>query len=108
MKRTTAAALLAATLTLLLAGVTSAHGEGEGTCSELFGGRPHGYHIVVDYVTGIGSELLGGPGMEWPPREVNAAGGAAKPGGPGPAFHGVNGIPPGASFCNEQAKSGDR
>lgn len=108
MKRITTAALLAAAITALLAGAASAHGEGDGTCSELFGGRPHGYHIIVDYVTGIGSELLGGPGMEWPPREVNAAGGADLPGGPGPAFHGELGIPPGASFCNEQAKSGGR
>ena len=106
MKRTIMAAVIAAGSTIMLAGTVSA--QGEPTCSELLGGRPHGYHIVVDYVTGIGSELLGGPGMEWPPRDANAAGGAALPGGPGPAFHGMHGVPPGASFCNEHARSGDR
>jgi hypothetical protein len=105
MKRLTSALLAATMLTLSVAGTA---GAAEPTCSELFGGRPHGYHIVVDYVTGIGSELLGGPGMPWPPRDVNAKGGAATPGGPGPNFHGMHGIPPGASFCNEQAKSGGR
>jgi hypothetical protein len=100
------AALLASALTISLAGLTSAS-DGP-TCSELFGGNPHGYHIVADYVTGIGSELLGGPGIDWPPAGVNAAGGAAVPGGPGPGFHEGLGIPPGASFCNPQAKSGDR
>ncbi len=106
MKRIVSAAAVAATLTLSLATVASAS---EPTCSDLFGdGRPHGYHIVVDYVTGIGSEFLGGPGMDWPPKGVNASGGAALPGGPGPAFHGMHGVPPGASFCNPQAKSGGR
>ena len=104
--RTSIAATLAAALTLTLAGGVSA--QGEPTCSNLFDGRPHGYHIVADYVTGIGSELLGGPGISWPPTDVNAAGGAAIPGGPGPNFHGMHGIPPGASFCIEQAKSGGR
>jgi len=64
-------------------------------CSELFGGNPHGYHIIADYVTGIGSELLGGPGIAWPPVGVNAAGGADAPGAP---KHG-GALPPGASFC---------
>lgn len=100
------AGLLAAALTMAMAGAVSA--DGTPTCSELFDGRPHGYHIIADYVTGIGSELLGGPGIQWPPSGLNAAGGAAKPGGPGPAFHGEHGIPPGASFCNPQAKSGGR
>lgn len=106
MKRLMTAALMASALTISLVGVASAHGES--TCSALFGERPHGYHILADYVTGIGSELLGGPGIDWPPTEVNAAGGAAIPGGPGPNFHGEAGIPPGASFCNPQAKSGGR
>ena len=105
MKRLISAALVASALTLSFASIASA---GEPTCSELFGGRPHGYHIVVDYVTGIRSEFLGGSGMDWPPKDVNAAGGAALPGGPGPAFHGMHGVPPGASFCNDLAKSGGR
>lgn len=74
---------------------------GEPTCSEVFGGRPHGYHVVADYVTGIGSELLGGPGIEWPPSGLNAGGGAAHPGGP---YHG-GAIGAGASFCNSQSQS---
>lgn len=76
----------------------------DSTCSSVFG-YPHGYHVVADYVTGEGSELLGGPGIDWPPKELNAAGGAALPGGPGPAFHFVNGVAPGASFCNPESQS---
>jgi hypothetical protein len=105
-KRFITAALLASALTISLAGVASA--DGDPTCSELFGGNPHGYHVVADYVTGIGSELLGGPGIDWPPSGLDAAGGAALPGGPGPSFHFGLEIPPGASFCNPQAKSGGR
>lgn len=75
------------------------------TCSDLFG-YPHGYHIVADYVTGIGSEFLGGPGIDWPPTRVNAAGGAALPGGPGPNFHFANGVAPGASFCTGSQSPG--
>lgn len=106
MKRLALAALLASALTISLAGLASA--DGNPTCSDLFEGYPHGYHIVADYVTGVGSELLGGPGIDWPPSGLNASGGAAIPGGPGPGFHEERGIPPGASFCNPQAKSGDR
>jgi hypothetical protein len=93
---------------LLMATVPAVAASGDPTCSELFGGYPHGYHVIADYVTGIGSELLGGPGIDWPPTGLNAAGGAAQPGGPGPGFHFPNDVPPGASFCNPQAKSGDR
>jgi hypothetical protein len=75
------------------------------TCSDKLGGHPHGYHIVADYVTGIGSELLGGPGIDWPPTGLNAAGGAVTPGGPGPGFHFIEGVAPGASFCNLQSQS---
>ena len=92
---------------LLMATAPAVAAHDESTCSSLFG-YPHGYHIVADYVTGLGSEVLGGPGIEWPPRGLNAAGGAALPGGPGPGFHFPNDIPPGASFCNEQAHSGGR
>ena len=106
MKRLMTALALASAMTVSLTGIAAA--DGEPTCSELFGGNPHGYHVIADYVTGIGSELLGGPGISWPPAGVNDGGPAAEPGGPGPGFHfGLN-IPPGASFCNPQAKSGDR
>ena len=106
MRRIFTSALVASVLTASFAGAALANGEP--TCSELFEGNPHGYHVIADYVTGIGSELLGGPGIDWPPSGVNAAGGAAQPGGPGPGFHFGLHIPPGASFCNPQAKSGDR
>jgi hypothetical protein len=102
-KRLILAAALASTLAIPLAGVTAA--AGEPTCSDLFG-YPHGYHIMADYVSGIGSEFLGGPGIDWPPTDVNGAGGAALAGGPGPAFHFENGVAPGASFCNDSNSPG--
>jgi hypothetical protein len=86
---------------LLMATVPSVAAAGNPTCSDLFG-YPHGYHVVADYVTGFGSELLGGPGIDWPPSGVNAAGGAAHPGGP---YHGGV-IAPGASFCNDSNSPG--
>ena len=64
----------------------------------------HGQHVVRDYV-------VGDPDFQaWPPSggdvgHAVAGEGAALPGGPGPAFHFANDIPPGASFCNEQAQS---
>ena len=105
MRRIIGTLALGGSLLMAMAPAVAAHDES--TCSDLFG-YPHGYHIVADYVTGLGSELLGGPGIAWPPRGLNAAGGAALPGGPGPGFHFPNDIPPGASFCNPQAHSGDR
>jgi hypothetical protein len=75
------------------------------TCSdsELIDVQVHGEHIVGDYVTGVGHGTL-----DWPPAgqvgETVGGGGAAIPGGPGPGFHfTIEGLPPGASFCNEQA-----
>jgi hypothetical protein len=103
MKRFTLAGLLAAALSISLASIASAHGDS--TCGNLFG-YPHGYHIVADYVTGEGSEFLGQPGIEWPPTGLNARGGAVLPGGPGPAFHFVNGVAPGASFCTDSNSPG--
>jgi hypothetical protein len=90
---------VSATLAIVAAAPVAA---GEPTCSRLFNGNPHGYHVVADYVTGIGSELLGGPGIAWPPTRVNAAGGAAHPGGP---YHG-GAIAPGASFCTDSNSPG--
>ena len=104
MKRVTLAVAAAVAMTLASIGVVSAR---ESTCSDHLEGNPHGYHIIADYVTGIGSEFLGGPGIDWPPSGLNAAGGAALPGGPGPAFHFPLGVAPGASFCNPQAQSGN-
>ena len=91
-------ALLVATIPVVAASDGS-------TCSDLFG-YPHGYHIVADYVTGVGSEFLGGPGIDWPPSGLNAAGGAALPGGPGPNFHFEIGVAPGASFCTGSSSPG--
>jgi hypothetical protein len=102
MRRLATAAVAATALTLSLAGVAGAR---EPTCSQHFP-FPHGYHIIADYVTGIGSEFLGGPGIEWPPKGLNAEGGAVLPGGPGPAFHFVLGVAPGASFCNDSNSPG--
>ena len=94
--------LAAASAVALAIGVAApVAAAGSPTCSELFG-YPHGYHVVADYVTGIGSELLGGPGIDWPPTGVNAAGGAAHPGGP---YHGGV-IAPGASFCTDSNSPG--
>ena len=91
---------------LLMAAVPAVAASGDPTCSALFEGYPHGYHILADYVTGVGSELLGGPGIDWPPTGLNAAGGAALPGGPGPSFHFENGVAPGASFCTDSSSPG--
>ena len=97
-------ALAAAALT---AAPASAHGDA--TCADAFGSGivVHGQHIVGDYVTGLGG--IFDDGLQWPPAgqvgaAVKANSGAAIPGGPGPGFHfGIEGLAPGASFCNEQA-----
>jgi hypothetical protein len=75
------------------------------TCSDVgLDVEVHGQHVVRDYV--VGDHDLDA----WPPSggvvgDAVAGQGAAVPGGPGPAFHFANDIPPGASFCNEQARS---
>jgi hypothetical protein len=62
----------------------------------------HGEHVISDYVLGA---VVGGEEVEsWPPPGgigdvVGSQGGAALPGGPGPAYHFLVGAPPGASFC---------
>ena len=104
--RTLVATALAVVATTALAGPAAAHEEP--TCAGVFGSGivVHGQHVVGDYVTGTGG-LSGG--LQWPPAgQVGAAvkenGGAAVPGGPGPGFHfTIDGLAPGASFCNEQA-----
>ena len=60
---------------------------------------------LQDYVTGLGHGALG-----WPPSggvvgQAVAGHGVAVAGGPGPGFHFPNGFAPGASFCNDQARS---
>lgn len=87
---------------------------GSPTCANVLGSGilVHGQHIVGDYVTGVGAvlNLDGVPdnNLTWPPagqvgQVVSANGGAFLPGGPGPAFHFIEGLPPGASFCLAQA-----
>ena len=104
----TTIALAAGALALALGGGTaSAHDEA--TCSGALGSDiiVHGQHVVGDYVTGLGG--IFGDGPDWPfaglvGQAVQENGGALVPGGPGPGFHfTVEGLPPGASFCNEQA-----
>lgn len=76
------------------------------TCSDTLGIEVHGQHVVADYVTGLHGDL------DWPPSDSNVGetvadnGGAALPGGPGPAFHFENGFAPGASFCNDSKSPG--
>lgn len=76
------------------------------TCSDstIIDVAVHGEHVVGDYVTGLGHDVL-----TWPPAgQVGSAvggEGAAVTGGPGPGFHFVNGVAPGASFCVPQSSS---
>jgi hypothetical protein len=84
---------------------SSALAHESATCHGLGGIEVHGQHVVGDYVTGLGG--IGG-GLSWPPSGVGATVGANKgavtPGGPGPGFHfTIEGLAPGASFCNPQA-----
>ena len=82
--------------------------QGEPTCKD-FDTHPvanHGQHVIGDYVVppaGTGHDDLG-----WPPAgEVGGNGGAILPGGPAAGGHfGVEGLAPGASFCNPQAHPG--
>ena len=79
------------------------------TCYDALGSGivVHGQHIIGDYVTGLGA--IFGDGQAWSPagqvgQTIGGSGGAVMPGGPGPAFHfTIEGLPPGASFCNAQA-----
>lgn len=100
--------LRAAAAALLLVGaigVAPVAAAGSPTCSDLafLGIEVHGQHVVRDYV-------MGGELTEWPPKGgvvgAATAGGAALPGGPGPAFHFVIGVAPGASFCTDSNSPG--
>ena len=93
-------------LSFVLMMLGSALAKGGPTCSDspIIDVEVHGHHIVADYVMGTGH-----PNVDWPPSglvgEATRGEGAAVPGGPGPAFHFVNEVAPGASFCNPKAKS---
>ena len=81
--------------------------QAHGTCEGALGSDivVHGQHIVGDYVTGSGGIFPPGE-LTWPPAGqvgsvIGGNGGAVMPGGPGPGFHfTVDGLAPGASFCN--------
>jgi len=94
--------LTVASLLVLIGAVSvSSTASADPTCSNI-GLVTHGQHIIANYV--LGNPDLGD--VAWPPKgAVKAKGGAALPGGPGPAFHFVLGIAPGASFCVAQAQS---
>jgi hypothetical protein len=80
---------------------------GSPTCSDTLGVATHGQHIVGDYV--IGGRGIGGNIWPFNKGAVGAAIariGAAIPGGPGPAFHFINGFAPGASFCTSSSAPG--
>jgi hypothetical protein len=106
------AIVLASVLVLGMAETAAA----DPTCAGVLGSdiQVHGQHIVGDYVTGLGAVLPGQSGYvlldEWPPagqvgEAVQENGGALVPGGPGPGFHFLNGVAPGASFCLEQSNA---
>lgn len=91
-------ALLCALPALAIPSISGAHSLAEPTCAELLDIDVHGQHVVRDYV--IGDRATD---SDWPPSGVGEAiggsGGAAVPGGPGPGFHFLYDVPPGASFC---------
>ncbi len=89
--------------------VSSGLAHDSATCNDVLDSdiEVHGQHIVGDYITGLGG--IFGDGLEWPPagqvgQTIGGQGGAVQPGGPGPGFHfTIEGLAPGASFCNEEA-----
>ena len=103
-------AAVAALAVAFVTGGTAGAQAGSPTCADVLGSGivVHGQHIVGDYVTGLGAVLPGTGHLDWPPagqvgEAVQENGGALIPGGPGPGFHFGEGLPPGASFCLEQA-----
>lgn len=87
------------------AGARSTAYAADPTCSTTLGIVVHGQHIVGDYVTGIGHDVIA-----WPPSggvvgDAIAGSGPTIPGGPGPGFHFPNGFAPGASFCLLQSQA---
>jgi hypothetical protein len=77
-------------MSLAGAGSAAAHGSENSTCADVgfLDVHVHGDHVIRDYVGDVGQ----------------GEGGADLPGGPGPGFHfTIDGLAPGASFCNPQA-----
>jgi hypothetical protein len=90
--RLSATAILGASVALPASGAF-AHGGENSTCADVgfLDIEVHGDHVIRDYVKGADGEVGHGEG-------------AATPGGPGPGFHfTIEGLAPGASFCNAQA-----
>lgn len=101
-----ATSVLAACAVGLVAATVPAPASADGpTCSETLGIANHGEHIVADYVTGLGRGNVGWP-LNGDVGEATGGDGAAVPGGPGPGFHFLNGVAPGASFCVDSASPG--
>ena len=79
------------------------------TCAETLNIEVHGQHVVGDYVMGIDhahADLAWSPSGGVVGDAVSANGGAAVPGGPGPGFHFVYDVAPGASFCTGSQSPG--
>lgn len=96
----------AALVTVLGAGAGTA-GAASPTCADTLDIDNHGQHVVGDYVTGTGHADLA-----WPPSggavgDAVRGEGAVVPGGPGPGFHFVYGVAPGASFCTDSSSPGE-
>ncbi|MEO6206482.1 MAG: hypothetical protein ABIP77_00845 [Candidatus Limnocylindrales bacterium] len=97
--------LTAAASAMLVVGVVGPVAAHDATCSGSIGTEVHGQHVLGLYVVG-GQLALD----SWPPTggvgQSIAGEGAALPGGPGPAFHFLNGFAPGASFCTDSRSPG--
>lgn len=91
--RLSAAAVILGASMALPATSALAHGGENSTCADVagLGVHVHGDHVIRDYVKGSDGEIGRGEG-------------AAMPGGPAAGGHfTVEGLAPGASFCNPQA-----
>lgn len=97
--------LAAATVATLLGAAAAPVAAHEATCSSSIGSEVHGQHVLGLYVVGGSLNY-----DSWPPTggvgQYIAGEGAALPGGPGPAFHFLNGFAPGASFCTDSQSPG--
>lgn len=92
-KRSRSTVVLAFALIASILTSSAAMAHGTPSCSEVefLQIEVHGDHIKRDYVFQEGA--------------TKAAGGARLPGGAGPAFHFVNQVAPGASFCTDANSS---
>jgi hypothetical protein len=97
--------LAAAAVAALLGAAVAPVAAHEATCSGSIGSEVHGQHVLGLYVVGGSLNY-----DSWPPTggvgQYVAGEGAALPGGPGPAFHFLNGFAPGASFCTDSRSPG--